>query len=96
MSCQQIIDEVTDDGVWFIPGFGDDTTDQCSTAPVPFQIDRTMRIARAMDLGPTMGTSRAHMLRGSQAKVLKSRIAHDLFSQRSASARDHLDDCLHC
>ena len=65
-------------------------------APVPFEIDRTMKISRAMNFRPAMRTPRLFCPDFDEGKFLfQFRIAHDLTAQRSAPGRDHLDDRLH-
>jgi hypothetical protein len=96
MSCEQIIDEVADDGIRFVAESCDHAADEHSGASMPFQIDRAVRIPSAVDLGPAVRPARPLVLRRDQIEFfLELRIGHDLVPQRSASAGDHLDDCLH-
>ena len=59
MSREQIIDEVADDRIRFVAQLRDDAANECAAARVPFQIDRAMRIVRAVDFGPAMRAARA-------------------------------------
>ncbi|PWT86585.1 MAG: hypothetical protein C5B58_01170 [Acidobacteria bacterium] len=54
MTRQQVIYEITDDRVRLIAELGYHATDQRTAAAMPFQVDRAMNVARAMDLRPTM------------------------------------------
>ena len=96
MTCQQVIDEIADDGVRFVAKLGHDAANERVAAAVPFEIDRAVNIPRAMNLGPTV---RAPGLFGpgfNKAEFfLQLRIARNLAAQRSAPGRDHLDHGLH-
>jgi hypothetical protein len=97
MTCEQVIDEIANDRVGLVAKLGDHPADEYTGASVPFQIDHAMRFACAMNFGPTMWTPRPLVLCRYELKFpLELRIAHDLVAQRSASAGDYLDHCLHC
>src|SRR5581483_6256232 len=96
MSREQIIDEVADDRIRFVAEFGDDATDECATPRVPFEIDRAVNVAGAVDLRPTVRASRLFRPNFFEAEFfLELRIAHDLSPQRTAAGGDDLDDGLH-
>ena len=79
MSGQQIIDEIADDRVGFIAEFGDYATDQRAAATMPFQVDRAVEIACAVNFRPAVWPAR--LLRPNFDEVeflLQLRIAHDL------------------
>ena len=96
MAREQVINEITDDRVRFVAELRDDPADQRITAAVPFQIDRAVKIARAMDFRPTVRTAGLFRPDFDEVKfLLQFRIAHDLTAQRSAPCRDHLDHGLH-
>src|SRR2546423_1603957 len=93
---EEVINEIADDRVRLVAEFCYHTTDQCAAAAMPFEIDRAMKIARAMNFRPAMRP--AGLFRPDFLELefpLKLRIAHDLAAQRSATGRDHLDDRLH-
>jgi hypothetical protein len=94
MTGQQIIDEITDDRVGLVSQFRYDPANQSAAAPVPFQIDRTVR-GLAMDFGPTVRATGSLMFSGNQIKPPELRIGHDLFPQRPTPGGDDLDHCLH-
>ena len=58
MTRQKIIDKITDDRIWFVAELGHYPADEGAAAAVPFQVDRTMQIARTVDLRPTVRASR--------------------------------------
>src|SRR5438477_11106021 len=58
MAREQIIDEVADDGVWFVAEFGYDAADEGAAAGMPFQIDRAVNIVGAVNLGPAVRAGR--------------------------------------
>ena len=62
---------------------------------MPLQIDRAVRFARAVNFCPAMGPARTHVLSRNEPKFLKPRIAHDLFPEGPASARNDLNHRLH-
>ena len=96
MARKQIIDKIADDRVRFVPELGHHPANERVAAAVPFQIDRAMKIARAMDFRPAVRTSRLFGPGFDKAKLLlQLRISCDLTPQRSASGRDHLNYCLH-
>ena len=76
--------------------FGHNPTDQGVAPAVPFQIDRAVKIARAMDFRPTVRTAGLFRPDFDEVKfLLQSRIAHDLTAQRPAPGRDDLNHRLH-
>jgi hypothetical protein len=93
---EQIIDEIADDGVRFVPELGHHAADESVAAAVPFQIDRAMNIARAMDFRPPVRTPGLFGPGFDKAKLLlQLRIPRDLTAQRSAPGCDHLNHRLH-
>ena len=79
MASQQVIDEITDDRVGFIPKLCNHATDKCSAAPVPFQVNGAVKISPAMNLGPAMRTPRLFGPDFDEVEfLLQLRIAHDL------------------
>ena len=94
MASKQIIDKVANDGVRLVSKSRDNTANQSAAAPVPFQIDRTVR-GLAMDFGPTVRAPRTLVFSWNQIETPKLRIGHDLFPQRSTPARYDLDHGLH-
>jgi hypothetical protein len=94
MTRQQIIDEITDDRVWFVAQFRYDPANQSAAATVPFQIDRAMS-GLAMNFGPAVRPTGPLMFSWNQIKPPELRIGHDFFPQRSTPSRDDLDHCLH-
>ena len=96
MTREQVIDEIADDRVRFVPELGHHTANESVAAAVPFEIDRAMNIAGAMDFRPAVRAPRLFRPDFDEVKFLfQFRIAHDLTAQRSASGRDHLDHGLH-
>ena len=96
MACEEVIDKVADDRIRFVAELGHDSTDECATARVPFEIDRAVKIARAVDLRPTVWTSwlfRPHFFEAEF--FLELRIGHDLRAQGTAAGGDDLNDRLH-
>jgi hypothetical protein len=93
---EKIVDEVANDGIGFIAKFGDHPTYERAAASVPFEIDRAMKIARAVNFRPAVGTPR---LFGPDLDkivfLLQLRIAHDFRPERAASGRDDLNQRLH-
>src|ERR1043166_6858576 len=96
MAGKQIIDKVANDGVRLVSKFCDDSANQSAATSVPFQIDRAVNIARAVDLSPTMWTSRLFRPDFNETKFsLQLRIIHYFVAQRFATARYDLDHGLH-
>src|SRR2546421_1081364 len=96
MRCEQVINEIADDRIRFVSELRHDAADQRVAPAMPFQIDRAMEIVRAMDLRPAVRAPRLFRPGFDEAEFLfQLWIASDLAAQRSASARDHLDDGLH-
>lgn len=54
MSREQVINEVANDRVWFVSQFRDDAADERAAASMPFEIDGAVKVARAVNLRPTM------------------------------------------
>ncbi len=97
MSREQVIDKIADDRIRFVSGFRHDSADEDARTTVPLEIDDAMRFARAVNFGPAVGTTWPLVLGRHELKFLfEQRIAHDFVAQRSAPARDDLNDCLHC
>ena len=62
---------------------------------MPFQVDRTVKISRAMDLGPAMRTARLFCPHFDEVEfLLQQRIAHDLGAERSLSGSNDLKKSL--
>ena len=57
MARQKVIDEIANDRVRLVAELCDYATNQRAAAAVPFQVDCTMQITRAVDLGPAVGTA---------------------------------------
>ena len=75
---------------------GHNAANERAAAAVPFQVDRAMKISRAVDFRPAMRTARLFGPGFDKAELLfQLRIARDLTAQRSAPGRDHLDHGLH-
>ena len=75
---------------------GHDAANQRAAPAVPFEIDRAVKVARAMDFRPTVRTTRLFRPDFDETELLfQLGIAHDLAPQRSAAGRDHLDHGLH-
>lgn len=94
VTSEQVIDEITDDRVGFVPELCYDPTGEHARAAVPFEIDRPMR-GLAVDFGPSMRTTRSLVFSGNQIKTTKLGIIHNFIAQRSASGRDYLNHRLH-
>jgi hypothetical protein len=93
---EQIIDEIADDGVWFVTELCHHTANQRAAASMPLQINGAVKVPRAMDLRPTMRP--AGLLRPDfdEAELsIQLRIAHDLVAQRTAAGRNDLNYRLH-
>ena len=96
MTREEVIDEIADDRVRLMPELGHHATNQSVAPAVPFQIDRTVKISRAMDFRPTMRAPRLFRPGFDKAKfLLQLRISRDLAAQRSAPGRDDLNHRLH-
>ena len=94
---EEVIDEIADNRVRFVPELGHHATNESVAPAVPFQIDRAVKIPRAMDFRPTVWSSRLFGPGLDKAESLfQLRISRDLAAQRSAPIRDHLDHGLHC
>jgi hypothetical protein len=74
---QEVIDKITDDGIWFIAKLRHHAAREHSCAAVPFEIDRAMR-GFAVYFSPPMWATRTLMFSGDQIKPPKLRIVHDL------------------
>src|SRR4029077_17766087 len=97
MAREEVIDEIADDGVRFVPELGHHAADESVAPAVPFQIDRPVKIARAMNFRPNMRAPGLFRPGLDKAKsFLQLWISRDLAAQRSAPSRDHLDHGLHC
>src|SRR5688572_20045138 len=93
---QEVIDEISYDGIGFVSELGYNAADQDAGAAVPFEIDHAVRFASAVNLRPAVRTPRALMFGRNELEFLfELRIAHDLVAQRSASGGDDMDDGLH-
>jgi hypothetical protein len=93
---EQIIYEIADDGVRFVPELGHHAADESVAPAVPFQVDRPVKIARAMNFRPTMRAPWLFRPGLDKAKFfLQLWISRDLAAQRSAPSRDHLNHRLH-
>lgn len=93
---QKIIDKIADDRVRFVTKLRHYTANQGAAPAVPLQIDRAVKISRAVNFRPTMRASRLFGPDFNEAEfLLELRIAHNLAAQRPASARDHMDHRLH-
>jgi len=96
MSRKEVIDKVTDDGVRLVAKLRHHAADKCAAARMPFQIDRAMKIARAMDFRPPVRTPGLFGPGFDKAKLLlQLRIPRDLTAQRPAPGCDHLNHRLH-
>lgn len=96
MAREQVINEIADDRVWLVTELRDHAANQCVAPAVPFEIDRAVRIAVAVNFCPAMRTPGLFRPDFDEAELfLQLRVAHDLAAQRSAASRDHLDDRLH-
>ena len=96
MSRQKVINKITDDRVRFVAELSHDAADQSVAAPVPFEIDRSVCVARAMKFGPAVWPARLFRPDFDELEFLfQLGIAHDLAAQRAAPSRDHLDHGLH-
>src|SRR5881396_2114947 len=78
----------------FVAELCHDAAGEHAGATVPLEIDRTMG-SLAVNFRPAMRTTGTLVFGGNQIKAPELRIGHDLFAQRSASAGDDLDHCLH-
>ena len=93
---EQVIHKIADDRIGLVTEFGHDTTNQSAAAAMPLEVDRAVRIARAVKFRPTL---RSPGLLGPDLDelefFLQFRIAHNLTAQRSATRRDHVNHRLH-
>ena len=97
MTGQKVIDEITDDRIGLVSQFRYDPANQSAAAAVPFQVDRPVKISRAMNFRPTMRPPRLFRPGLDKAELfLQLWISRDLAAQRSAPSRDYLDHGLHC
>ena len=79
MSREQVINEIANDRIRFVAELGHDATDERATARMPFEIDRAVKISRAVDLGPAMRPPRLFCPNFLEIKFfLELRVAHDL------------------
>src|SRR2546421_9567392 len=82
MAREQIIDKIANNRVRLVAQLRHDATNQSAAAAVPFQINCSVNIARAMDLGPTMRTSGLFRPDFDEPKFsLQLRIVHYLGAQ---------------
>ena len=96
MAGEQVINEVPDDGIRFVPELGHDSANERVASAVPLEVDRAVSVPRAVNFRPTVRPARLFGPDFDEGKFLfQFRIAHDLAAQRSAPGRDHLDDRLH-
>ena len=96
MTREKVVDEIANDGIWFVPEFGDNATDERAAAAVPLEIDRAMDIACTVNFGPAMRAARLFGTNFDEAKfLLQLGIAHDFRPQRSFARRDDLNQRLH-
>ena len=96
MTREEVIDEIADDRVRFVSELGHHAANESVAPAVPFQIDRPVKIARAMNFRPTMRPPRLFRPGFDEAKLFfQLRIARDLTAQRSAPGRDDLNHRLH-
>ena len=79
MTSEQVIDEIADDRVRFVAEFRHDSANQRVAPAVPFEINRAVKIARAMNFCPTVRPSRLFRPRFNEVKFLfQLRVTHDL------------------
>jgi len=96
MTREKVVDEIADDGIWFVSEFCDNAADERAAAAVPLEIDRAMYITRTVNFGPAMRAARLFGPNLDEAKfLLQLRIAHDFRPQRSLAGRDDLNQRLH-
>ena len=96
MAGEQVINEIADDRVRFVPELGHHAANESVAPAMPFQVDRPVKISRAMNFRPTMRATRLLGPGFDKAKLfLQLRISRDLTAQRSAPGRDHLNHGLH-
>lgn len=96
MTCEEVIDEIADDRIRFVAELSHDAANESVAAAVPFEVDRAVKIAGAMDFRPTVRTARLFRPGFDKAKLfLQLRISRDLTPQRSAPGRNDLNHCLH-
>src|SRR5256885_4144397 len=58
MAGEQVINEVADDGVRFVPELGNHAANERIAPAVPLEIDRAVSVPRAMNFCPTVRASR--------------------------------------
>jgi len=93
---EQIIDKIADDRVRFVAELGHHAADKSAAATVPFQVDRAVKIARAVYLRPAVRAAGLFRPDFDEAKFLfQLRIAHDFAAQRFAPIRHDLNHRLH-
>src|SRR4051812_36116629 len=56
VTCQQVIDEIADDGVGLVTQLRHDATDQNSGPAMPLQINHTVKFARTVNFCPAVRT----------------------------------------
>src|SRR5437016_4227759 len=89
MAREEVIDEIADDRVRFVPELGHYAANESVAPPV--------KISRAMNFRPTMRPPRLFRPGLDKAELfLQLWISRDLAAQRSAPSRDYLDHGLHC
>ena len=94
---EQVIDEIADNRVRFVPELGHHAANESVAPAVPFQVDRPVKISRTMNFRPTMRPPRLFRPGLDKAELfLQLWISRDLAAQRSAPSRDYLDHGLHC
>lgn len=78
MTCQQVIDEITDDRVGFIAELCHNPANERATPRMPFQINCSVKISSAVYLRPAMRTARLFVPDFDETEFfLQLRIAHD-------------------
>ena len=78
MAREQIIDKIANNRVRLVAQLRHDATNQSAAAAVPFQINCSVNIARAMDLGPTMRAAGLFVPDFDKTEfLLQLRIVHD-------------------
>jgi hypothetical protein len=96
MTRQQVIDEITDDRIGFVAQLCHYPADECAAARVPLQINCSVNISSAVNLGPAVRTARLLVPDFDETEFfLQLRIAHDFVPQGSAAGRDYLNHRLH-
>jgi hypothetical protein len=78
MTRQQVIDEIANDRVGLVAELCHNPADECATARVPLQVNRSVKIPSAVYFRPTMRTVRLLVPDFDESKFfLKLRIVHD-------------------